>query len=404
MTNANFIVREPLLDPSQRVLGYELSWQGSGADSSIGNAELLLLFAYASRHLKDQQAGWLLGGYALFLEARPHLLSNPFLSELPPEKIVLILNAREADTPEALAAIRSARQQGFGIMLRNADPASPDMDLMHELTHIEVHCGEADVNRLAKTYAALKHSPTVRMVARPVKTWREFDVCAALGLDAFVGNLHLTVREDAAKKGMSPSQALILQLMDLVRKNADIPALESVLRRDAALSFRLLRYINSAGFGLAVEVTSLRHAVGIIGYSPLYRWLTLLLATASNGENAAALMQTAVIRGRFAELLGMKQFPKSESENLFVAGMFSLLDCLLGIPLKDAMNQISLPESVTEAILTRKGAYGPFLALTEACEQKNGRAADLADSLLISSQTVNQAHLAAMAWTQNFTA
>jgi EAL and modified HD-GYP domain-containing signal transduction protein len=241
------------------------------------------------------------------------------------------------------------------------------------------------------------------MVARPVKTWQEFDVCATLGLDAFVGNLHLTVREDAPKKGMSPSQALILQLMDMVRKNADIPALEAVLRRDAALSFRLLRYINSAGFGLAVEVTSLRHAVGIIGYSPLYRWLTLLLATASNSENGAALMQTAVIRGRFAELLGMKQLPKSEAENLFVAGMFSLLDRLLGIPLKDAMNQISLPESVSEAILTRKGAYGPFLALTEACEHKNGGAGDLADALLISPQTVNQAHLAAMAWTQNFT-
>ena len=403
MSNTNFIVREPLLDASQRVLGYELSWQGNGADTGVGNTDLLMLFAYASKHLKNPDTGWLLGGHQLFLEARPQLLSNPFLSELPAEKIVLILDAQETASPEAISAIRSARQQGFGIMLRNVDPASPDMDLMPELTHIEVHCGEADVDKLAKTYAALKHSPTVRMVARPVKTWQEFDVCATLGLDAFVGNLHLTVREDAPKKGMSPSQALILQLMDMVRKNADIPALEAVLRRDAALSFRLLRYINSAGFGLAVEVTSLRHAVGIIGYSPLYRWLTLLLATASNSESGAALMQTAVIRGRFAELLGMKQLPKSEAENLFVAGMFSLLDRLLGIPLKDAMNQISLPESVTEAILTRKGAYGPFLALTEACEHKNGGASDLADSLLISPQTVNQAHLAAMAWTQNFT-
>ena len=405
MHDVNFIVREPLLDPNQRVLGYELTWQSTGIDTDVSNADLLSLIAFVGKHLNDSEAGWLMGGNSLFLEARPALLSSPFLQMLPPKNTVLILTRADITTPEALEAVKGARQQGFGILLRNANPTSPNKELMSHVTHIEVRCGEMDVTKLAKIYAALKDSPSVRMVARQVGSWQEYDACSALGLDAFVGKLHLTPRGGSAPaKGMNPSQALILQLMDQVRKNADVRDLESIIKRDPALSYKLLRYINSAGFGLSVEVKTLRHAVGVIGYSPLYRWLSLLLATASTGENAVVLMQAAIIRGRFAELLGRDKLPKGEAENLFVTGMFSLLDRLLGISMEEALKHISLSESVSQALLVREGMYGPFLALAEACELKNGLAGALADSLSISSKQVNEAHMAALAWTQNFSA
>jgi c-di-GMP-related signal transduction protein len=403
MHDLNFIVREPLLDPKQRVLGYELTWQRTGIDSGIGNADLLSMFAFTGKHLNDPEAGWLMGGNSLFLEARPAILSSPFLQELPPKNTVLILTRADITSPECIEAIKGAREQGFGILLRNANPTSPNKELMSHVTHIEVRCGETDVGKLAKVYAALKDSPSVRMVARQVGSWQEYDACAALGLDAFVGKLHLTPRESGVVKGLNPSQAMILQLMDQVRKNADVRDLESVLKRDPALSYKLLRYINSAGFGLAVEVKTLRHAVGVIGYSPLYRWLSLLLATASKGEDAAVLMQAAIIRGRFAELLGKDRLPKSEAENLFVTGMFSLLDRLLGVSMEEALKHIHLNEAVAQALLSREGMYGPFLALAEACEFKNGLAGALADAVSIQPQQVNEAHLAALAWTQNFT-
>lgn len=403
MHDTNFLVREPLLDPKQRVLGYELTWQRTGIDAGISNADLLDMFAFTGKHLNDPEAGWQMRGNLLFLEARPAMLASPFVQELPPKSTVLILNRGDILDAEALNAVKVAHSLGFGILLRNANPTSPNKELMSQVTHIEVRCGEMDVARLAKTYAALKDSPGVRMVARQVGSWQEYEACSQLGLDAFVGKLHLTPREGGTVKGMNPSQALILQLMDQVRKNADVRDIELVLKRDPALSYKLLRYINSAGFGLSVEVKTLRHAVGIIGYSPLYRWLSLLLATASSGEQAAVLMQTAIIRGRFAELLGKDNLPKGEAENLFVTGMFSLLDRLLGISMNEALQHIHLSEAVNQALLTREGMYGPYLALAEACELKNGLAGALADGLGLKPQQVNEAHLAAMAWTQNFT-
>jgi c-di-GMP-related signal transduction protein len=194
---------------------------------------------------------------------------------------------------------------------------------------------------------------------------------------------------------------VILQLMDLVTRNADIRDIESVLKRDPAISYKLFRYINSVGFGLGSEIHSIRHAVTMLGYSTLYRWLALLLATASGSDYAAPLMKTAIIRGRFAELLGVTLLPKSEAENLFVAGMFSVLDRLLGQTMEEVLSQIPLSEALCEALLSRTGIYGPFLALAESCEAADGDSAVLADALFLSADQVNRAHLAALAWAQN---
>ena len=107
------------------------------------------------------------------------------------------------------------------------------------------------------------------------------------------------------------------------------------------------------------------------------------------------------MRGRLAELLGEGFLPKGSAENLFVAGMFSLLDRLLGMPMEEVLESIQLSEAVSQALLTRGGVYGPFLALAEACELNSNLVGSLASSLHLSPVDVNVAHLSALAWAQN---
>jgi EAL and modified HD-GYP domain-containing signal transduction protein len=142
----------------------------------------------------------------------------------------------------------------------------------------------------------------------------------------------------------------------------------------------------------------------MLGYAPLYRWLVLLLATASTSGYSPVLMETAVVRARLCELLGQTHLPRGEGEHLFVAGMFSLLDRLLGLPMNEVLDTIQLPEQVVRALLGREGAYGPYLALAEACELNSDLVASLAASLDISPDDVNKAHLSALAWAQNVAA
>ncbi|MGZ8316330.1 MAG: EAL and HDOD domain-containing protein [Telluria sp.] len=402
MHQTNFIVREPLLDPKQRVIGYELSWQHHAGELAT-DAELESLIAFVAENVNDEERGWLLREKVLFLDAVPGMLSTDALHDMPPERTVLTLKAADLTDPDTLAAVQGLRAGGVGISVREGDVSQLGKHLNRSASYVEVKFSGADVAAQARNYAALKQV-SVRMVGRPVNTWADFDACAALGLDAFVGKLHLTPRPGNAVKGMNPAQTIILQLMTMVQNNEDIPKIEGVLKRDPALSYKLLRFINTAGFGSGREIQSLRQAISLLGYAPLYRWLTLLLATASTSGYSPVLMETAVIRGRLTELLGQKFLPRGEGENLFVCGMFSLLDRLLGLPMKEVLDTIPLPDEVVRALLTRGGKYGPYLALAEACELNSNLVSSLAASLDISPEEVNKMHLQSLAWAQNVTA
>ncbi|MGZ8289004.1 MAG: EAL and HDOD domain-containing protein [Telluria sp.] len=402
MHQTNFIVREPLLDPKQRVIGYELSWQHHAGELAT-DAELESLIAFVAENVNDEERGWLLREKVLFLDAVPGMLSTDALHDMPPERTVLTLKAADLTDPDTLAAVQGLRAGGVGISVREGDVSQLGKHLNRSASYVEVKFSGADVAAQARNYAALKQV-SVRMVGRPVNTWADFDACAALGLDAFVGKLHLTPRPGNPVKGMNPAQTIILQLMTMVQNNEDIPKIEGVLKRDPALSYKLLRFINTAGFGSGREIQSLRQAISLLGYAPLYRWLTLLLATASTSGYSPVLMETAVIRGRLTELLGQKFLPRGEGENLFVCGMFSLLDRLLGLPMKEVLDTIPLPDEVVRALLTRGGKYGPYLALAEACELNSNLVSSLAASLDISPEEVNKMHLQSLAWAQNVTA
>lgn len=198
---------------------------------------------------------------------------------------------------------------------------------------------------------------------------------------------------------LNPSHAQIVRVLNLVRRDADIKEIEAALKQDVTLSYKLLRYINSAGFGLSCEIQSYRHAVTILGREKLNKWLSVLLVTASRDPAAPALMQTAIARGRLMEIVGQGFFDKSKLDNLFITGAFSLLDTLLGTHLDVVLDQMHLPEAITDALARREGVYAPFLELALACESDDP--ADLlakAEALGLSPARLNHAQIEALAF------
>jgi c-di-GMP-related signal transduction protein len=396
-----FIVREPLLNTQERVLGYELSWQHV-TNSGIGpsDEEATELVHFVAAELSDNDSVAPLNDHLVFIEVPISVMAGNAIDFLPSKGMVLALRGSDLEAPGAIDTLKLAHAKGFGLSLRDVAVASIDKAVLPLLTHIELPIVASDFAAQVQAFRALNLA-SIKLVARQVSTWQAYDICAGAGLFAFVGKLHLSPRHSEKARDLNPAQTVILQLMDMVRKNADVKQLENVLKRDAALSYKLLRFINSAGFALGCEIQSLKHAVTMLGYSPLYRWLALLLATATTTGYSPVLMQTAVIRGRFAELLGQNFMPKNEAENLFVAGMFSLLDKLLGVPMEDILEKIQLSEPVTQALLNRDGIYGPFLALAEACELNSDQVESMATSLCIGGTRVNECHLSALAWAQS---
>ena len=255
----------------------------------------------------------------------------------------------------------------------------------------------------AKTYTpaqlkvlATKTQPYGIAVALNVETGQDFRACLDAGMNA-AASWFFKTPEGKPAKTLNPGQAQIVRVINLVRQNADVKEIEAALKQDVALSYKLLRYINSAGFGLSCEIQSFRHAVSILGYDKLNKWLSLLLATASKDPMAPALMHTALTRARLMELLAQGLVDKQEHDNLFITGAFSLLDALLGVSMDNALESMYLPEPVSDALLGNGGLYAPFLELARACEVRNGLAiAEQAGMLGLSADQLNRAQLKAM--------
>jgi len=245
---------------------------------------------------------------------------------------------------------------------------------------------------------------TATLVAEKVETAEQYQLMSNLGVKLFQGYWFAQPSLVQAKT-LRPSQAIILQLINLVRKQASSSEIEDLLKKDPTLSFNLLRFINSSGFGLQCEITSFKHAVMILGLKKLFRWAALLLTTSRNSGTAPAIGTTAVVRGRLMELLASEMLSSEECDNAFVVGVFSLLDAMLGIPLEKALLSVALPQSVVDALLHNTGVYAPFLALTKACESGDEAAfAHNTELLHLSNRQVNMAHLQALAWADSLTA
>jgi EAL and modified HD-GYP domain-containing signal transduction protein len=189
----------------------------------------------------------------------------------------------------------------------------------------------------------------------------------------------------------------------MVKNRADITDLEAVFKHDAMLSYKLLLYMNAPVNGLRQEIRSIAHAIIILGYEQLYRWLTLLLFTSGKVDpRSKALLKSALVRARMAEILGQDKFKGPEKDELFIVGVFSLLDVLLNMPMEQALERLNLPASITLALTRHDGIYAPYLDLTLACEEADEASiARIAEKCGLDAMAVNQAHIQALVWAED---
>lgn len=395
-----YLARQPIVDGRHQLVAYELLFRDAPhataariEDAAAAGIDVI------SNTLCNMGTDWLLKGKLAFINMDTQLLMSDFSALLPTDKVVLEVLETVDVTPEVIDRLKSFKQAGFRIALDDYvyTPERADLLPLADYLKLDVLSHPAD-SILTTVKAARKHG--IKLLAEKVEKREQFEQYKKLGFEYFQG-YYFARPENLTTRVVNPTQATVIQLMDLVRQEADVKRIEDGFKRDVALTFKLLRYINSAAFGLSCEIQSIRHAVSILGYRPLNKWLTLLLATASPSPMAPVLSRTAVTRGRLCELLGAHHLSKSEQDNLFITGVFSLLDALLETPMEQVLERIALPESVADALLTRSGLYGPILALTEACESGEAeRIESLAEALFLSPEQVNGAHLKALAWVE----
>lgn len=397
-----FLGRQPILDRNQQLIGYELLYRvDSGTHEAQATDNTYASVVVVASLLKDLGAEQVLGGKLGFINVGLETLGpDSPLGLLDPKHTVLEFSSRMVTDDSTLARLGELRRDGYGIAVTVDSPAVVRQPLFALTTHVKVDLLQISMEQLPLVMKLLKAAGGKRMlVAEKVETREQAAACLALGFDCLQG-FYFAKPETLSARKLEPARAAVMQAIKLLLRNADIVEVDNALKRDVALSVKLLRYMNSAGMGLSGKIDSIKHAISMFGYQKLARWLTLLLASSDSKDPTAPLLaRTAITRGRLMELLGEGRFDVGQRDNLFIVGTFSLLPAMLMTPMASALEELDLPTAVANGLLHRSGEFAPLLKLAEACEDPAlSGVAQLCKALDISPKALNLAQMQATDW------
>jgi len=396
----SIIGRQPVVNDQQQIIGYEFFFRNEAEGSNTPFEEDIQTCARILNTTMDEMhENWLLGQQLAFINVDHVMLNSVFLELMPAEKTVLEVVHHLQVTPEILARCQELKQLKFRIALDNPQHYPHLEALLPYADYIKIDMRNVDLAQATQWLKKYQQGQCT-LIAEKVEENSQFQGLLDAGYQQFQGYFYAKP-ENISSKVINPSFDGVLHLLNLVSQEAENKEIENGFKRDTTLSYKLLRYINSVGFGLSCEVQSIGHALTILGRNQLYRWLTLLMVTAGNNSSSPALMKTSITRGRLTELLGEPFFEKRDRDNLFVVGVFSLLDVMLKVPMENILEKLQLPETIVDALVERQGIFGPFLKLTEACEDANNEEIlEMAAMLQLKPEKVNQCHMEALAWTE----
>jgi c-di-GMP phosphodiesterase len=242
---------------------------------------------------------------------------------------------------------------------------------------------------------------SIAHVQSGVRTMVEMEGAFGRGAHAVLGwpidDVISTTAARGGKPTVQPDLQVIVELIRRVDNEEPIDKLETTLRRDPSLAFKLLRYINSPAFGLRVEISSCSHAIMMLGYQRLKRWLALLLATASKDVNLKPIMFAAVRRGLLMEELVRGSGDEEMRNEVFICGVFSLLDRMFQQPFKQLLGSIPVPQRVYQALVEDTGPFQPYIEMVRAVEGESlFDFRETAEKLMMSVSEINRAQLRAL--------
>ncbi|MDR1708675.1 MAG: HDOD domain-containing protein [Candidatus Accumulibacter sp.] len=368
-----YLSRQPILDSRQDLVGYELSLRRPGRAPE--NAAALVCAAYAALGVRGA-----LGRHTAFLGIDAGFLREDAVEALPAESVVLQLSADRAPEAETLERCRALRERRYSLALAGYggldERTSP---YLTRVDFIKIDVAGRSARQLLELAGPLARLP-LKLLARGVASREDFDRCREAGFGYFQGYFFARP-EVVSGRRLTASQATLIRLINLVAGDADTARIEEGIKRDPALAVNLLSIVNSVAYGFPRRISSLRHAVAVLGRRQLRRWLHLLLMTPAGRAADASrvpLLQVAALRGRMMETLAGQLRPHDAAfaGQAFIAGLMSMMPAALGLPMDEIFGQIALEQEIVAALASRQGTLGDLLSLIECYDAEDAEGCD----------------------------
>ena len=373
-TDPPLLARQPILDSSLQVVGYELlcrpmpqdtlAWQNEHGDRATSE---VLISAF-----NDIGIDLVTGGLPAFINFTSHWLHHPPI--MPANSIVAELLEYIPANEENLAALRRLKKLHYKIALDDYEGDESQAALFPLIDIVKVDIRRLpDLNNLP-TLINKYRQHNLQWLAEKVETQEEYRLCREAGCTLFQGYF-FSHPANVYGKRLPDNQLAVLQLLQILNdKDSQIEEVARILQTDPQLSYKLLQMVNSAAIGLAREITSISRAIVIAGLDRLRAWANLI-ALGRLQEKPAVLREQAVVRAFLCKAL-VFSWPNLDDETAFTLGLFSLLDAFLDRPLEEICERLRLPDELTAALTNHQGDYGFILATTERMEKGQWEAID----------------------------
>lgn len=390
--------RDEIIDARTRICGYRFSARRPDAASpSDAGATLAVLRANNVAALAQRRLALIPIGARDWLDLDLRPLIGPrtaFLLKFPE-------GTQQGDLwRDAAVAIRAA---GARLALPDADTAGDRALLREHADMVLLDFPSYSLPNFERAVTVLRRGlPQAELIAENVGNWPEHRYCASLGVAYCLGPFTTGPDEERPSGEISQSRLVLIEMLNLLRREADMGDLVRTAKRDPAVAVKLVAMANSPLFSLSQSVSGIEQAIMLLGREQLYRWLAVGLFRAGPGmPRDEVLLELALARGRFLELLGAGRPSGAEPDELFMLGLLSLLDSLLGVPMARVVERLHLSAALRDVLLKSEGPLGHYLLLALAAEK--GRAdqvSRLAERLAIPLQDIQAASSAALIWAE----
>lgn len=305
-----------------------------------------------------------------------------------------------ADAVEAwLAVLREIRECGAKVALAGGGAAIPGALDLADLLFVKL--ADYSLEAFEQALSGFQRShPALQLIVENVQTWPEHRLCLARGAACSLGPFAALADEADDKARLNQSRLVLIEMLNLLRNDADADVLAAVAKRDPVVAVSVVSMANSPAAGLSSAVASVDQAIVVLGRAHLYRWLTISLFRVGGSPRDEALLELALRRGRFLEILARERALGKEADELFLVGLLSLADILLCMPMAKVVERMNLPEGVTEVLVSNDGPHGRYLLLAIAMEKGRFEQIErLAGLLGADVAAVEAASAAARQWT-----
>jgi c-di-GMP-related signal transduction protein len=371
-----FLARQPILTKERKLFAYEIlsrygpeNYCRPKPGSALSVNAMDELFLMGIRTMTD--------GLPAFMNCTREFFLQDYLTLMPRDLVVGEILETVPPDSEVLGACKRMKDQGYRLALDDyCDlPAMQPLLQFADFVKIDILLTSFPDQKRVVDHCKRMRIPTI---AEKVETNAQFQSCLELGYDYFQGYFFCRP-QIVGRRSVPANKTVYLELLQAANEPTfNLHKISMIFKRDVSLSYRLLRYLNSAAFAFRSEIHSIPHALSLLGELAMRKWISLVSVAALGDEVADSLLRLPLLRAMFCELIGQKVGMAREANDLFLLGLLSVMDALLNVPMAAVLQDIKVDEEIAKALQGRDSRYRPIFEVV--LDYESGTWGQLAES------------------------